>query len=719
VTAETRARDLVCGIDTGGTFTDCVIIDRDGRAVAAKAMSTPENFAEGVFESLSRAAAKIDASVGEILSRTGRFVVGTTVGTNSFLERKGAKVGLITTRGFEDTLAIMRGVGRTTGVSPRESMMLEGSFKPAPIVAKRLIHGVAERVDSEGELLVDVDVNAVRTFADELVAEGVEAIAICFLWAFRNPENEIKARDAIAAAHPKLYIVCSHEVAPKIGEYERFAATVISAYIGPITMRYVDSIASRCRAEGFDLPPLIMQCNGGVMSSELVGRKALVTLNSGPAGGVSASATLAKAIGARNVITADVGGTSFDVGIIRDGEIIQKDKVEIGQYEFYSPAIDVLTIGAGGGSLVKFDAVRGVITVGPQSAGANPGPICYGRGGAIPTLTDAALHVGYVSDVTSLNKQSGRTALDRARSREALEDLGRNLDLDADGVAAGIIRIAESHMADLVQRAVMAAGVDHRDFTLFAYGGAGPIHAAGFARELGVNQIVIPYGDVASVWSAYGVATGDTLHVYEYAHVFGEPFALAPIRAVFRDLVGRADGALREERIDATKVEYQFELGLRYKTQLNEVYIEVPGALELDEAGMADVVRRFEERYASVFGAEAGFREAGIEVVDFRVSARAPTERQPLPEIAVKTSLSEAQRGARKVLFVGSGVNGFVETPIYNGDLVPIDSPVSGPALIELSGTTINVPPDFSVYRDRFGNYALKRTEGASKRVQS
>ena len=245
--------------------------------------------------------------------------------------------------------------------------------------------------------------NAVEAAADDLVKNGVTAIAICFLWSFRNSQNERRARDVIAQRHPGLYICCSHEVAPKVGEYERFTATVINAYIGPVTRRYVKSISKRCRKEGLEAPPLIMECNGGVMSSELIGDRALVTLNSGPAGGVTASATLAKAMGVRNVITSDVGGTSFDVGIIRDGSILQTDKVEIGQYEFYSAAIDVRTIGAGGGSLARLDRGRRVISVGPESAGANPGPICYGRGGTQPTLTDAALHVGYVSAVSSLD----------------------------------------------------------------------------------------------------------------------------------------------------------------------------------------------------------------------------------------------------------------------------------------------------------------------------
>ena len=705
----TVRKDLVCGVDTGGTFTDCVILQEDGTVVPAKATSTPANFALGVFDSVDRAAKALNLSISEVLSRTSRFVLGTTVGTNAFLERKGARVGIITTRGFEDTLHIMKGTGRSKGISPRDIMRLEIAHKPAPLVPKGMIRGVLERVDSDGEVLIGVDPDAVATAADALVTAGAESIAILFLWSFRNPENERRAKATIAARHPGVYLSCSHEVAPKIGEYERFTATVVNAYIGPVIMSYVESIAKQCRREGFEAAPLIMECNGGVMSSELVGRRALVTLNSGPAGGISASATLARALGLRNVITADVGGTSFDVGIIRDGAIIQTDKVEIGQYEFFSPAIDIRTIGAGGGSLARLDRARAVISVGPESAGANPGPICYGRGGTEPTLTDAALQVGYVSAVTSLSGAAGSLTLDHSRSQAAIAALGAELQLDVDATAAGIIRIAESNMADLVQRAVVAAGVDPRDFALFAFGGAGPIHAAGFARELGVKSIVVPYGDLASVWSAYGVATGDIMHVFEYAHVFGEPFDTKSVSRIFLDLTDRAADAFKSEPVEAGRIEYRYEMGLRYKTQLNEVYVDVERAAEFDETSLAATVAHFEDRYATVFGAEAGFREAGIELVDFRVAARARTDKKPVPEVKGVGVHRDAQRGTRPVHFVGSGREGLLSTAVYDGDAFPTNLPLVGPALIELSGTTIVVPPDYAVRRDSYGNYILER----------
>ena len=707
-------QDLVCGVDTGGTFTDSVIIG-EGNMVTGKAPTTPQDFAAGVFASLERSAAQLGIGLGAVLERTDRLVVGTTVGTNAFLERKGARVGLITTRGFDDTLHIMRGIGRSTGLSPHDTMMLETSDKPAPLVSKSLARGIRERVDSEGEVLIEVDPEEVATAARELAELGCDAISVCFLWSFKNDVNERIARDAIAAELPGVYLSCSHEVAPKIGEYERFAATTINAYIGPVTLRYVDSIRERCEREGFRHPPLIMQCNGGVMSSELVERHAIATLNSGPAGGVTGSAQLAEAMGIGDVITADAGGTSFDVGLIRGGEIVQDDQTEIGQFSFYVPTIDVRTIGAGGGSIAHLDLVRDVISVGPESAGAEPGPICYGRGGERPTVTDAALALGYISSVTSLEAgENGREQLKREAAVEGIERLGAELGMSWVDAAVGIVRIAESHMADLIRRAVVAAGYDPRDFTVFAYGGAGPIHAAGFARELAVRQIVVPMGDTASVWSAYGVATSEVKHVREYAAVFGEPFDLAAIADVFAGLFARLDDSLDAERVDKGLARRRCELGMRYKTQLNEVYVEIadpaPGPAE-----MGAVVAAFEAKYAQIFGAEAGFREAGIEVVDFRVTATVPNERRPFAGPEASAGVEDARRGSRSVYFVGSPRREFLDADVYDGSLLPVAQDVAGPAVIELSGTTVMVPPDYRAGRDERGNFVLTQLDRESR----
>lgn len=699
----------MCGVDTGGTFTDSVVSGA-GRLVSAKAPSTPADFAVGMFESLGRCAGKLGIGLDELLERTERLVVGTTVGTNAFLERRGARVGLITTRGFADTLHIMRGVGRTTGLTPHDTMMLETSAKPTPLVSKSLTREVVERVDAGGELVVALDPEEARSAVAELVDAGCDAISICFLWSFQNDRNERLAKETVEAAFPDLYVSCSHEIAPKIGEYERFAATTINAMIGPVTMRFVASIRDRCRREGYDAPPLVMQCSGGVMSSDLVERRAIVTLNSGPAGGVTASARLAEAMGIENVITGDVGGTSFDVGLIREGRIVQSDKTEIGQFEFYIPTVDIKTIGAGGGSVAHVDPKRSVISVGPRSAGADPGPVCYGRGGIQPTLTDAALVLGYLASVSSLQSDGSDGGLEEEEARAALGALGEPLGMSVTETAVGIVRIAESHMADLIRRAVVGAGYDPREFTLFAFGGAGPLHAAGFARELNLSSVVVPMGEIASVWSAYGVAHSEVKHVHEYASVMREPFDLSAVREILGNLEERSRDSFAVEGVAPANVSHSFELGIRYASQLHEVYVDLEDG-EPDDAVLQAAVDAFEHKYASIFGAQAGFREAGIEIVDFRLASVAPTGAVDEGETSATVAVVDAHLGRRPALFVGSGEDDYVEADVFAGERLPVGEVVLGPAVIELGGTSVVVPPDYRAERDRLGNYRLAQEE--------
>lgn len=699
---------FIVGIDTGGTFTDCVLIQREsGEVVTAKALSTPDDFALGLFESLERAAGAVGLSAEEVIARTAQMVVGTTVGTNAFLERTGATTGLITTRGFRDTLFIMRGIGRVIGRSPEDALLLETTAKPEPLVPKSLIREVDERIDWEGEVLVAPDRSQVMEAVDELLDEGIEAVSVSLLWAFKEPSNEVAIRDWIKEEHPDLYVSCSHEVAPKIGEFERFAGTTINAYVGPKTSGYLERVVHSVQGKGYDQSLLVMGCDGGVRSSQVAAHEAIKTLNSGPAGGVTGSESLAGSLGFKDVITADVGGTSFDVGLIRDANVQSGDKTVLGNYEFFIPAIDVQSIGAGGGSIAWVDERRGTLRVGPQSAGANPGPVCYGRGGTEPTLTDAALSLGYLAESSFLGK-GGK--LDVEAARGALERLGGRLELSWEETAAGIVRIAESHMSDLVRRMVVSRGHDPRDFVVFAYGGAGPVHATGFSRDLNVASIVVPAGNSASVWSAYGVATSDIKHVYEYASVYGEPLDPGAIGDVYGELAKTARARLAEEGIREDATRFLYEGGIRYKGQLHEVYVPVEAAEALDEAKLSGVVDAFEAEYSSVFGEGTAFREAGIEFVDFRLTTITAVDRPPLREVTGADELPE--RGERSVRFVGLGGDGLVEparATVYDGNSVAAGAKLSGPAMIELPGTTIVVAPDYDATRHESGSYVLSQ----------
>lgn len=698
--------EFIVGIDTGGTFTDCVVIEGStGRVLTSKALSTPADFSIGLFESLDLAAREVGLSADELLRQTSQMVVGTTVGTNSFLERKGATTGMLTTRGFRDTLSIMRGIGRVIGRPPEEALLLETTGKPEPLVPKRLIREVDERVDSEGEVLVAPDRSKVMEDVRELLAADVDAISICFLWAFKESSNEAAVRDWINEAHPDVYVSCSHEVAPKLGEFERFAGTTINAYVGPKTKHYLEHIAGAVREKGYGQKLLVMGCDGGVRSARVAAEEAIITLNSGPAGGVTGSAALAAQLGIHNVVTADVGGTSFDVGLIKDGHIQSGDKTVLGQYEFFIPAIDVQVIGAGGGSIAWIDERRGTLSVGPESAGADPGPVCYGRGATRPTLTDAALCLGYLSEHSFLGK-GGR--LDAAAARAALAELGAQVDLSWEETAAGIVRIAESHMSDLARRMLVSGGHDPRDFALFAYGGAGPVHATGFARDLDLASIVIPAGNSASVWSAFGVATSDIKHVYEYASVFAEPLDAGAIRDVYAGLAENARSRIADEAIGTDETHFRYEAGLRYKGQLHEVYVGVADGEALDEEGVARVVDDFEVEYSRVYGEGTAFAEAGIELVDFRLTTITPVRRPQLKQ--VERTAQATVKGTREVRFVGldAGISPApVTAEVYDGEALGAGTEINGAAMIELPGTTIGVPPDYSATRHESGSYVL------------
>jgi N-methylhydantoinase A len=693
------------GIDTGGTFTDSVIINREsGAAVAGKALSTPEDFAAGLFESVGFSADQLGLSVDEVLGQTDQMIIGTTVGTNAFLERKGAPTGLITTKGFRDSLFLMRSLGRVAGRRPEDLLMLETTAKPEPIVPKRLIREVRERVDSSGTIVVAPDRDEVLAAATELVEEGMTAISICFLWSFKESANERQVCDWIAAEHPGIYLSCSHEIAPRIGEFQRFAGTTINAYVGPPTARYLDRVQASIEAAGYRGRLLVMGCDGGVRSAQRAAEEAVVTLNSGPAGGVAGSAALGRQMGIDHLITADVGGTSFDVSVVRGGEVETASEAELGGYEFSVATIDVQSVGAGGGSIAWIDADHGTLRVGPQSAGSSPGPICYGNGGTQPTLTDADLILGYLGEESFLG-EGGK--LDVEAARAGLTALGEQIGLSCEEVAGGIVGIAESHMADLVRRMVLAKGHDPRDFSLFAFGGAGPVHASSFARELSLAGVVVPAGNSASVWSAYGVGTSDLKHVYDYASVYQEPLLGADLAGEFRRIGDVARERLDAESISLESTSFFYQGGLRYHGQLHDVLITIPNAEELTDDDVSGLVDAFETEYQKVFGQGSSFKSAGVEFVNFRLATVSPLNPPPL---VANVAEGDIRRGEREVRFVSAGAGGLEPprtVPIYDGDRIAVGHSLSGPAVIELSGTTIVIAPGQQADRHTNGSFII------------
>ncbi|MBU6270671.1 MAG: hydantoinase/oxoprolinase family protein [Betaproteobacteria bacterium] len=691
------------GVDIGGTFTDCVVLDRDGRITATKSPSTPGNFADGMLGAMGVAAERLGLAFPEFCAQIKVLTHGTTVGTNSLIQRKGAKVGLITTRGHEDAIHIMRG---SRGVNSRDIAKVvhyPESQKPDPIVPKRRIRGISERVDCFGEVVVPMDEAEVEAAARSLVADGCTAIAICFLWSFRHDAHERRAREIVRRVAPDVFVSCSVDIAPKWGEYERTAATVLNAYIGPVMSRYLSNLSEELRRNHYRQPLQIAQCGGGSVSLERAMESPLLTLDSGPVAGVTGSQYFGRLIGTKNVITTDMGGTSFDVGIIADGEPEYTFISNVIQYDYFLPKIDIEAIGAGGGSLASVDAFSGGLRVGPQSAGADPGPACYGKGNTTPTVTDADVVLGYIDPDNFLG---GRIRLDRSRSVAAVQSVADQLGLPLMEAASGIAKIAEFKMADIIRKMTVEKGHDPRDFTLFAFGGAGPVHASVFGAELGVQKVIVPLREIASTWCAFGAASADILHVYEQVDIQGSPFDPGRINAVLDALREKADAQLARDGVPASRRRFTCALDMRHRGQINEVEC-VLATRSLRPSMLPALREQFFTRYEQLYGRNAAFREARLEIVTLRVRGTAVTPRPALPKAERLSSRvpKAARRPSRPVWW--DGLKSRVDTPIYDGARLLPGNRVAGPCVVETAQTNVVVHPGRALRVDAWGNFEI------------
>jgi N-methylhydantoinase A len=695
---------LLVGVDIGGTFTDCVVLDRAGRITATKASSTPRDFAEGMLAAMRVAAERLEVSFERFCADIAVLTHGTTVGTNALIQRKGARVGLITTRGHEDAIHIMRG---SRGVSSRDIAKVvhfPSSQKPVPIVPKRLIEGVSERVDCFGEVVVPLNESEAETAIRRLAGEGVDAIAVCFLWSFKNPAHERRLKAMIRDIAPQVFVSCSVDIAPKWGEYERTTATALNAYIGPVMAKYLGNLDRQLKASGYLQPLQITQCGGGSISVDHAMESPLLTLDSGPVSGVTGSLYLGKLMGLPNIITTDMGGTSFDVGIIHGAQPEYSFVSNVVQYEYFLPKVDIQAIGSGGGSLARVDAVSKTLNVGPESAGADPGPVCYGKGGTVATVTDADVVLGYINPDNFLG---GRIKLDKGKAIEAVQRIAGPLGLSLFQAAAGIAQIAEFKMADIIRRMTVEKGFDPRDFVLFAFGGAGPAHAGVFARELGVRKVVIPQKEIASTWCAFGAASADILHVYEQVDIQTSPFEAGRVNAVLAALEAKAGAQMDKDGIDKARRRFSFSLDMRHRGQINEVEVMLPEK-RVKDSFFGPLRARFTERYEQLYGHGSSYADARLEIVTLRLRATAAT---PRPRLSASRKLSskieaKAKHGKRSVYWAESRKS--VPTPIYDGaHLVPGNS-IKGPAVIETTDTTVVVHPGRTLAVDRFGNFEIE-----------
>jgi N-methylhydantoinase A len=688
------------GIDIGGTFTDCAIVDGGGKLLTTKVPSTPADFSRGMMDALDAGAQALGLGLDDFCRDIAFLSHGTTVGTNTIIQKKGARVGLITTKGHEDAIHIMRGSRGYGGRDIRKVVHFPETSKPAPIVPKRLIRGISERVDCFGEVVVSLNQEEAEKAIRELLAEGVQAIAICFLWSFRNSKHELKVKELVQRLAPELFVTCSVDIAPKWGEYERVTATALNAYLGPVMSGYLKNLDSTLSGLGYAHGLQIAQCGGGTVPVERAGEAPLLTLDSGPVSGVTASMFLGAAMGERNIITTDMGGTSFDVSIIHDGKPAYCFISNTDQYEYFLPKVDLQAIGAGGGSLVRVHPETGTMTVGPDSAGAFPGPVCYSRGGKLPTVTDAQLVLGYLDPE---NFAGGRMKLDHEAAVQAIGALGKRIGMTAAECAAGICRIVELQMADVIRKVTVEKGFDPRDFVLFAFGGAGPAHAGVFAAELGVKKIIVPQRKAASTWCAFGAAAADVLHIFEHTEIMATPVPAKRINDNLEALEKKASQLMKSEGIAASRQRFEFSLDVRHKGQINEVELLLPFERlpAIYEPGLRTL---FTGRYEKLYGRGSALAGAQLEIVVCRLRARALTPRPKLNKARNQTPSipREAVRKPRQIYW-----SGLKKTPVYDGEKLAVGNSIKGPAIVETSDTAVVVHPGRTLKVDALGNFEI------------
>jgi N-methylhydantoinase A len=695
-------------VDIGGTFTDCVVADEHGGRTVSKAPSTPGSLQDGVLEAVGVNAEQLGISRPQLLAATDLFVHGTTQATNAMLTRTGARTGLITTKGHEDAIIIGKVYAKVAGLPERDLVHSSRLRKPDPIVPRALIRGVTERVDRDGDVIVALQEDEVIEAIESLLAAGVEAIAVSLLWSFVNDAHERRIKELLTERAPHLFTAYSHEVAPVLGEYERTATTAITAYVGPKVVGYLERLESQLREEGLAQPLLVMQASGGLTSVLDAAQRPIVTLDSGPTGGILGCQHLGRLYGESNVICTDVGGTSFDVGLILRGEVPLEVEPVVAQYSLRMPKVLVNSIGSGGGSIAWLDE-GGLLRVGPQSAGSRPGPACYGNGGTEPTVTDADLVLGYLDPGSFLG---GRMRLDRELALRALAELGARLGMEAEEVAVGVFRIINSQMADLIRKSTIEQGHDPRECVLVAYGGAGPTHAVFYGHEIGSKAIFV-LAD-STVFSAEGMLTCDVTHTAEASRVVSTPFtdqSLAGLTARFSRLEQRVIDQFALEGAGPDEVSLARTLGVRFRQQVHTVEVAVdPGTL--DAAAGERVLERFVERYGLLYGEGALLLGGGNEVELHRVVGTRPIEPVAFPEHdSAGPDASAALKGERSAYFEPAG---FTATAVYDGDALRAGNEIDGPAIIERMGDSVVVPPGFRAQVDRLLTIRLAAAAAAA-----
>ncbi len=661
------------GIDSGGTFTDvCLFEDATGMVAVWKVPSTPDDPSRAIARGTQEGVERVGASPADIAY----FGHGTTVGTNALIQHRGVKTGLITTEGFRDLIEI--------GRQKRPDLYDLQADKAPPLVTRDLRFGVAERVRHDGTVETPLDEEAVRQAARALKAEDVKAVAIGFLYGFVRPEHEEAAKRIVTEEFPEAFICASHEVAPEFREYERISTAVVNAYLGPVMQGYIRRLADRLKELGLKAVPHLTQSNGGVIGFDMAARLPVRTVLSGPSTGVVAAQAIGAMIGIPSLITFDMGGTSSDVALLDDGEAKLASEANVHGYPIKAPMLDIHTVGAGGGSLAAIDS-GGLLKVGPRSAGADPGPVCYGRGATEPAVTDANVVLQTLNPTHLLG---GRMPIDQSLSKQAIGRLADELGLDLMATAQGIISVVTANMAKAIRVISVQRGHDPRDYALVAFGGAGPLHAARLARELDMKRIVVPRNP--GIGCALGLLLTDLRANFATTRLATLSEALVPDMAeIFVALQEQADHWFAEEGVASADRRLKRTADLRYHGQNYELAIDVPDG-PITPATITALAEGFAAAHKRLYGFVA--EGEAVQLVTYRVEAVGLVPKAAFrPEPDAGPDASHAIIGSREVWFPEAG--GFVACPIYDRDKLKSGNRFAGPAIVEqMDSTTVLLP---------------------------
>lgn len=685
------------GIDVGGTFTDLFLWSSDGAVSTYKTLSTPDDPSEAVLTGLRSIADALGKDEAAFAKDITTIVHGTTVTTNATLTRNGAKTGLLTTEGVRDALEMRRGI--------RERQYDNKFENVKPLVPRHLRLAAAGRLDYSGAELTALDMEGVREAVKVFKDEKVEAVAICFMNSFANPAQERAAAEVLAEALPETFLSVSSTVLPTVRFYNRVSTTVLNSYIGPILKRYLGSLTDKLDAFGFAGVLLIMQSNGGVAMPAVTQDRPAMTLLSGPAGGPRAADAYAKLHGNDSCVVVDMGGTSFDASLVRNGQAAMQSESDIDRLRIALPMLAITTIGAGGGSIGWIDE-GGLLRMGPQSAGAKPGPACYSRGGTLPSCTDANLVLGYLDPDFFAG---GKLKLDADAARKAVsETVAEPLGMSVDDAAAGMYRVINTSMAHGVREITVKRGLDPREFPMVVAGGAGSLHACMIAHELDMESLLVP--STASVLCATGMLLSDLMHdeVRSFMSSF-EDLDFKRLDVLVTEMMAVGNQQIRLEDVK-DKVSHEIAFDLRYLKQYHEVTVSV-SADDIKNRSTANIAEAFHKEHNRLYGYDLAKEGTAVELITVRVRTTGHTDKPVLPRVATggKDS-SSAKKGMRRAFVPES--NRFAEIPVYDGHKLEAGNEITGPALIERTDTTILVSESFDATIDEYGSCLLQRRKG-------